>query len=169
MNDALKNLASQLLLKNGHSILKNNLIKWSNPDKLLPQLIYYPNNIKKQISKLNKKEFTDNEVINAMSYIIMSTFPDKWRLFLKTGNRYALEIDLLTHDTEFTTPSQNIYEAINTYEMAVYSRGYLHNMEKLGIDIDVEIHGLNDNNEVNPYLKLKKSQIKSLNQLGYAS
>lgn len=155
-----KELANLYLKKHGQAILKNNLIKWSDFREVARQSISLPSNIKTKLAKLGYEE--RQQVLEELRKLIFYDFPSKWRIYFVTGKRYATMSDL---DFDFYENSTEIYNGVHAYEMVYTAKQYLISVEKTGVQIDLEVHGLNINDNFNPYLKLKKSQIQSFHYL----
>jgi hypothetical protein len=152
------NMAEFLLSKYGKSILKQNISKWTDLREVKAHRFNIPTTIKKKIANLDEQE--GQKVIRDLKKLIFENFPERWRLFFITGQRYALESDLITSYSSIFDGS--VFESIHAYGIVSYAKGFFKNTESLGITIDVEVHGLDDHGNVNPYLKLSNSQIKSL-------
>lgn len=157
-NNQYKELAKSYLEKHGHAILKHNTIKWTDLREVHRNSLSFPSNVKNKIQKLGY-EATD-KVTEEIKKLIFYDFPHTWQLFFITGKRYATysDLDLDYSDQE---SSKTIYQGIHAYEMVYNAKEYFKSIEKNGVQIDVEIHGLDLHGNVNPYLKLHKSQIKS--------
>lgn len=157
-------IAKSLLSNHGHAILRQNIHKWTDLREVQRCSVIIPKVVKNKIAKLSPE--ISWKVNDELKKLIFEKFPEKWRIFFITGKRYALESDLIL-DSPPWDDYENIYEGIHAYQMISYAKEFFKSTESLGINIDVEIQGIDPDGNVNPYLKLYKSQIKSI-RMGFS-